>query len=227
MVSPIGRTKGMTLRGKGNVVLVAAQLDDPDGNPTEEYVLLRADEFGRLRTVSPLGDVEIPISASSLKGTGTNGAGDATQLPESAEEPVNLVNYDYIAFDPTTEENAFFQYSIPSGWDEGPITFRVKWTNTAGLATETLVMGLKAVALSDDEALDSAWGTEVTVTDTFLAQNDLHITPESAAVTVGGSPAEGDIVMFNLARKTASDNLTGDARILELILTFTRDSPTD
>lgn len=46
-----GRTKGFTLRGKGNVVLVAAQLDDADGNPTEEYVLLRADEFGRLRTV--------------------------------------------------------------------------------------------------------------------------------------------------------------------------------
>ncbi len=46
-----GRTKGLTLRGKGNVVLVAAQLDDADGNPTEEYVLLRADEFGRLRTV--------------------------------------------------------------------------------------------------------------------------------------------------------------------------------
>ncbi len=46
-----GRTKGFTLRGKGNVVLVAAQLDDADGNPTEQYVFLRADEFGRLRTI--------------------------------------------------------------------------------------------------------------------------------------------------------------------------------
>lgn len=52
MVSPIGRTKGTSLRGKGDVVLVAAQLDDADGNPTEQYVLLRADEFGRLRTIA-------------------------------------------------------------------------------------------------------------------------------------------------------------------------------
>ena len=144
-----------------------------------------------------------------------------------AETSTNKVNYDYIAFDTTTEENAFFQYSIPKGWDEGTITFRFKWTNAAGLTTETVVMGLKALALSNDEALDTAWGTEITVTDTWLAQNDVHISPESAALTIGGTPAEGDMVLFNLARKTASDNLTGDARILEVIVTFTRGSYTD
>ncbi len=171
--------------------------------------------------------VEVVISAASLKGATTNGAGDADKLPESAETSTNKVNYDYMAFDTATEENAFFQYSIPKGWDEGTITFRFKWTNTAGVTTETVVMGLKALALSNDEALDTAWGTEVTVTDTWLAQNDVHISPESAALTIGGTPAEGDTVLFNLARKTASDNLTGDARLLEIILTFTRDSYTD
>ena len=44
-----GQTKGMTLRAVGNVILVAGQRDDPDGEPTEEYLLLRTDEFGRLR----------------------------------------------------------------------------------------------------------------------------------------------------------------------------------
>ena len=171
--------------------------------------------------------VEAVISAASLKGTTTAGAGDADKLPESAETATNKVNYDYIAFDTTTEENAFFQYSIPKGWDEGTITFRFKWTNTAGLTTETVVMGLKALALSNDEALDTAWGTEITVTDIWLAQNDVHISPESAAVTIGGTPAEGDLVLFNLARRTGSDNLTGDARVLEVIVTFTRDSWTD
>ena len=171
--------------------------------------------------------VEAVISAASLKGTTTAGAGDTDKLPESAETTTNKVNYDYMAFDTTTEENAFFQYSIPKGWDEGTITFRFKWTNTAGLTTETVVMGLKAVALSNDEALDTAWGTEVTVTDTWLAQDDLHISPESAALTIGGTPAEGDMVLFNLAGKTGSDNLTGDTRVLEVIVTFTRDSYTD
>ncbi|MCH7745526.1 MAG: right-handed parallel beta-helix repeat-containing protein [Chloroflexi bacterium] len=171
--------------------------------------------------------VEMPISAASLKGTTTNGAGDADKLPESTETSTNKVNYDYLAFDTTTEENAYFQFSFPKGWDEGTITFRVKWTNTAGLTTETVVFGLKAIALSNDDALDTAWGTEVTVNDTWIAQNDAHISPESAAVTIGGTPAAGDIVFFNIARKTGSDDLTGDARLLEVILTFTRDTYTD
>ena len=171
--------------------------------------------------------VEAVISAASLKGATTNGAGDADKLPESAETATNKVNYDFMAFDTATEQNAFFQYSIPQGWNEGTITFRVKWTNAAGLTTETVVFGLKAVALSNDDALDTAFGTEVTVTDTWIAQNDVHISPESAALTIGGTPAAGDIVLFNIARKTASDNLTGDARLLEIILTFTRDSYTD
>ena len=171
--------------------------------------------------------VEAVLSAASLKGATTNGAGDADKLPESAETATNKVNYDFMAFDTATEQNAFFQYSIPQGWNEGTITFRVKWTNAAGLTTETVVFGLKAVALSNDDALDTAFGTEVTVTDTWIAQNDVHISPESAALTIGGTPAAGDIVLFNIARKTASDNLTGDARLLEIILTFTRDSYTD
>ena len=44
-----GRTKGMTARAAGNAALLAAQRDDPDGNPTEEYLLLRSDENGSLR----------------------------------------------------------------------------------------------------------------------------------------------------------------------------------
>lgn len=174
-----------------------------------------------------LPDVEVPISAAAMRGTVTFPAGDANGLPERAETSSNLVNYDYLAFDTTQEENAYFQYSIPQGWDEGTLTFRYKWTNTAGLAAETVVFGLKAVAISTDGVLDVAWGSEVTITSTFTAQGDVVVSAESAAVTVGGTPAEGDIIMFNMARKTGSDDLTGDARLLEVIITFTRESGTD
>lgn len=169
--------------------------------------------------------VEAVISAASLKGTTTAGAGDASQLPQSRELATNLVNIDYIAFDQTTEENAFFQYSIPRGWNEGTITFRVKWTAQSG--SGTVVFGLKALALSNDDAIDAAWGAEVTVTDTLITANDVHISPESGALTIGGTPAEADIVFFNLARKTADDTLSADAQLLEVIATFTRASYTD
>lgn len=200
---------------------------------TRGLVVLTTDVSGTLpvteggTNLTALPDVEIPISAASMKGSVTAGAGDTDRLPESRELATNDVNIDYMAFDNATEENAQFQFSIPSGWDEGTITFRYKWTNAAGLTTETLVMGLKAVAISNDGALDQAWGTEITITDTWLAQDDVHISAESAALTIGGTPAEGDLVVFNLARKTGSDNLTGDGQILELIITFTRASYSD
>lgn len=47
-----GRTKAMTFRAKGNARLLAAQRDDPDGNPSEQYLLLRSDEFGQLRVTA-------------------------------------------------------------------------------------------------------------------------------------------------------------------------------
>lgn len=48
----VGRSKGMTLRATDNVVLGATQHDDPGGTPTEEYLLLRADQNGLLRTTN-------------------------------------------------------------------------------------------------------------------------------------------------------------------------------
>ena len=171
--------------------------------------------------------VEVVISAASLKGTATAGAGDASQLPESRELATNKVNIDYLAFDQTTEENAFFQYSIPKGWDEGTITFRYKWTASAG--TGGVVLGVKALARSNDDPIDTVWGTEITVSDTLIATDDVHISADSAALTVGGTVAEGDIAFFNLARKTgdASDTLSADMQLLEVIITFTRNSYTD
>lgn len=206
-----------------------------DAHHAQAHTIDGADHTGVLTIakggtgLSAVPKVEVVISAASLKGTTTAGAGDANKLPESAELPVNLVNYDYLAFDQTTSENAFFQYSVPKGWDEGTLTFRVKWTATGGTVAQGVVFGLKALARSDDDALDAAWGTEITVTDSLLAISDLHISPESAALTVGGTPIEGDTVFFNIARKTAdvSDTLAADARLIEIIVTYTRASYTD
>ncbi len=171
-------------------------------------------------------DIEAWISAAAMKGAATAGAGDANRLPESAETTTNGVNYDYIAFDQTTEEEAFLQWAIPTGWNEGTITFRVYWTAISG--SGTTVWGLKSLARSDDDPLDAAYGTETTTpADTLLATEDVHVTSESGAHAIGGSPAEGDLVLFALSRKTGSDTLTAGARVLGVKITYTRNSYTD
>jgi len=64
------------------------------------------------------------------------------------------------------------------------------------------------------------------VTDTWLAQNDMHITAYSAAITIAGTPVAGEPVLFQLSRDVAADDMTGDVKILGLMLEFTTDAAT-
>ncbi len=131
-------------------------------------------------------------------------------------------------FDTTKQEYAVFSIPMPKSWNEGTVTFQPIWTNTAGLTTETVVFSLSGAALSNDDAGASpSQGTVQTSTDTWLAQNDIHFGPESAAITIGGSPAEGDLVVFEISRVTGSDNLTGDAKLIGINLFITTNAATD
>jgi len=172
-------------------------------------------------------DIEAWISAAAMKGLATAGAGDSNQLPESRELATNDINIDFIAFDTATEEHAYFNYPLPKGWNEGTVTFTPYWTAASGSGGVT--WGLAGLAVSNDGALDAAVGTEVDVDDTLLAADDVHIGPESAAVTLAGTPAESDWCYFVIARKVAdaNDTLGVDAQLLGIKLTFTRASYTD
>ncbi len=144
-----------------------------------------------------------------------NGVTDITQ----SESSTNKVNYFGANFDTTTEENIQFEWVPERNWNAGTVTAFFYWDNTAGLTTETVSWGLKGVAIGNDEVVDSAFGSEITTTDTWLGQNDIHISPESTAVTIAGA-TDIDYVVFNVARKI-SDNLTGDARLIGVRLVYT------
>lgn len=158
----------------------------------------------------------IILSASGGTPTTTAGCSASTQV----ESTTNDVNYFVLDYDTTTEESAFWNVQMPDSWDGGVLTARFIWTTAAGLATETVRWGIKARAFVDSDAIDQAFGTEVTVDDTFLAQGDVHISSATAGITVGGSPGGASWVTFNVARKTASDNLTGDARLIAVQLEY-------
>lgn len=132
------------------------------------------------------------------------------------------------AFDTTTEEAVQFYIGFPKSWDKGTVTFQAYWTNAAGLSTETVSWGFSAGAFTDDDPIDSTeLGTEVRVSDTRLAQNDMHVSAESAAVTVGNTPIDGDMVIGQIARSVANDNMTGDADLLGIKVHFTTNAATD
>jgi len=145
-----------------------------------------------------------------------NGVTDITQT----ESSTNKVNYFAANFDTTTEENIQFEWVPERNWNAGTVTAYFYWDNTAGLTTETVDWGIKGVAIGDDGAVDSAFGSEITTTDTWIAQNDIHISATSTAITIAGA-TDTDYVVFNVARKVATDNMTGDARLIGVRLVYT------
>lgn len=88
-----GRTKGMTLRAKGTVRLLAAQRDDGDGNPTEEYLLLRSDEFGQLRVT---GETVSTTAVGRSKGMTLRAKGNVVLGATQRDDPGGTPTEEYL-----------------------------------------------------------------------------------------------------------------------------------
>lgn len=157
------------------------------------------------------------IPASAIIARPTGGAATAT-----VETDNNKVTRRVLAFDKDTAEYAQVAIAMPKGWDRSTLSFEYLWAAPAA-STGNAIMGLQAVAISDDDPLDAAFGSAVEVTDGFIAATDLHRSGESAAMTVAGSPAEGDLVVFQLYRKAAdgSDTLDADLQLIGIRLFYT------
>jgi hypothetical protein len=162
------------------------------------------------------------VPAAAMVARTTNGA--ATGTTELATNDVMLKTFD---FDTTTEEGVQFMISMPKSWDEGTVTFVPHWTAASG--SGGVVWALAGIAFSNDDAMDTAYGTIQTSTDTLLTANDNHAGPESAAITIGGSPAAEDLVSFQVTREVAdgSDTIAVDAKLIGIKLFYTVNAATD
>jgi hypothetical protein len=170
------------------------------------------------------GKQTIYIPASAMIPRVTNGPSVGSL--ETATNRVNVITLD---FDPTTQEFAQFQIAMPKSWDEGTVSYDVLWYHPATTVNFGVVWSMAGVALSGTNALDTAFGTAVQVTDTGGTTNTVYDSPESAAVTIGNTPAENDYVVFQIARVPAdgSDTMAVDARLLGVRLFYTTNAGND
>ena len=152
----------------------------------------------------------------------TNGCASLAQT----EMTTSLFNVQSLDFDQTTQEFAQMQFVMPRNWNNGTITATVYWTAASG--SGGVVWGVSGGAYSNDDALTVAFGTAQTVSDTFIAANDLHITSTSSAITLAGTPADADFIAIQISRNPAdgSDTLNADAKLLGIRVTFTLDAGT-
>lgn len=156
----------------------------------------------------------IAAPAPSWLPTITSGCAAATQVEVSAGGP-NIVAMD---FDASTAEYAQFTAAMPKSWNGSTVTYRVFWTANS-TSSNSVVWALQGVSIGDGDAVDSTYGTAVTVTDANAsAAYRENVTSESGPVTIGGSPAGNELVTFRLYRDAANaaDTLTVDARLLHV-----------
>jgi hypothetical protein len=172
--------------------------------------------------VKKVGKETIWIPAAAMTARTTNGA--ASGVTELTTNDIMLRSLD---FDTTTEEGVGFMVAMPKSWNESTVTFKAFWTAASG--SGGVAWGLAGYALSDDDAMDTAVSGQQIVTDTLITANDMHITSESSAITIGGTPAEGDVVYFEITREVgdAADTIAADAKLLGIHLYITTNASTD
>lgn len=164
------------------------------------------------------------IPAGAMTPRTTSGAASGT-----TELATNKVMAKTLDFDWTVDEFAQFAVRMPKSWNEGTVTAIFVWSHASGATAYSCVWGIQGRAFSDTDALDAAFGTAVTVTDSGGTADTSYHSAESGAMTIAGPPAAGDMVLFQVYRDAdnGSDTLDKDARLHGVVLFYTVDAHND
>ena len=204
--------------------LISGLTADATPDATADYTITRDASTGlpkkALLQHVGVGKQTVWIPAAAMTARTTNGAASGT-----TESATNKVMNKTLDFDTTTQEYAQFTIAFPKGWNEGTVTFVPYWTAASG--SGTVVWTLAGVSLSNDDAIDTAFGTAQSSSDTLITAVDIHEGPESSAITIAGTPAAGDITYFQVSRDVGTDTLGVDAKLIGIKLIYTIDSNVD
>uniref|UniRef100_A0A6M3IXU6 Tail protein n=1 Tax=viral metagenome TaxID=1070528 RepID=A0A6M3IXU6_9ZZZZ len=160
----------------------------------------------------------ICLPASAWWPCTTSGCSALTQT----EYATNKQNIQSLDFDTGSDEFAATTLFMPADWNGGTITGVPYWTAAGGSSAQTVCWALQGRAYANDDAVDQARGTAQASTDTWLANGDTHIGPATSAITLAGSPAALQMVHLRCYRDVSEDDMSGDAKLLGWMITYTR-----
>jgi len=174
--------------------------------------------------VKVAGKETIWVPAAAMYPSTTNGCSAITQVETTALRP-DLKVLDFAA---AADDFAQFAVAFPKSWNLGTISYQPFWTVT-GTNAGTVVWQLGGVAITNDESINTAFGTLVATTALAhsTTSNDLMVSAESGAVTVAGSPADNDQCFFQINNDASASGQTGVVRLLGVKLFFTTDAAND
>jgi hypothetical protein len=174
--------------------------------------------------VAGLEDMWVP--ANAMRPASTNGCAAITDVETTAGRPDMQV----LDFDSSTAEYAQFSVGMPKSWNGGTVTASFYWTHATAVSTD-VIWGIQGVCVSDNDTIDTAYGASQTVTDTFHnTAEDLAVTATTGAITLAGSPADGDLAFFRVFRHASTGGDTTDstdARLLGVKIHYTTNAAND
>lgn len=154
--------------------------------------------------------INVWVPAKAMTPTDTNGAEAGTN-----EYATNDLMRAYYAFDGATEQYVGFDVPMPENWDRSTIKAKFYWSSATGsTAADTVEWEIGGVAIGDSDPLDATLGTTQVISDALLANNgtDLQISSATPAITIGGTPALGDLIHIKISRNVGgTDDMTEDA----------------
>jgi hypothetical protein len=189
-------------------------VDDPGGTPlSRKATMSRVSAF-------VAGKQTMWIPATRMTGRTTNGAAATTR-------EINSITLPFMAFDAATDEAAQFTVAFPKSWNEGTVTAQAFWTVAGGNGAETIELEVSGGCFANDAAINSTGlGTAVALTDTWLANGDVHVTAESSAITLSNAAVD-TVAVFQILRDVSEDTLTGDLELIGIKLFYTTDATND
>jgi hypothetical protein len=165
--------------------------------------------------------------AGAMQPTVSNGCTALTTVETTGGRPDQHV----LAFATGADDHAQFEVSFPKSWNLGTVTFQAFWTHQGGQTggLDGVAWALQGVALTSGDDFATVYGTAVVVTDDQATGDKVYVTAESEAVTIGGTPADGDMCVFRVFRDVGdgADDLDIDAQLVGIKLFFTTDAVTD
>jgi len=173
--------------------------------------------------ISPIGKHSHYVNVADMYPNITDPASEVT-----FESATNLINVQAMVFLAASNDFASYTWIPPPEWDAGTVTVKYYWSSPNGTAAQVVEFQIAALAYSLGDVLDIAFPATTSVTDVLTAINSLDITAESSDITIGNTPAKGDIVVFQIERDAlaGSDTLTGAVRLTGMEIFYTTDAAT-
>lgn len=158
----------------------------------------------------------VQLSGAGITPATTNGCDD----PSVKETSTNAVCICRAGFPDDADSYGWWTMVTPSNWNGTIRVEKIVWSADAGSAGDTVEWELAAVGGGDDDAIDAALGTAVSISDAVTAAGDRQVCGSGSSLTPAGSPSAGDELHFRLARDVSAGTLAQTAYLHEILITL-------